>query len=81
MSADSETGQRYQLAAPLAQFRVRNTHPVGPLRGPWIAAQAKQGSIIDPGNVHPDDLAHLLRTERPRRPGQPGGPMLVPFPG
>jgi hypothetical protein len=81
VSESSETLQRYQLAAPFAQFRVRNTHPVGPLRGPWVTAQAKQGAIIDPGNVHPDDLAHLLRTECPGWPGQAAGPMLVPFPG
>ena len=56
-----EAPQLYKFMGAYGQVRVRNLHPTFQLRSPWIAKGMKQYAILSSEDVHPRDLAHLLR--------------------
>jgi hypothetical protein len=89
LAALSEETQlrRFQVVAPFVQVRVpAGLVPVGFSRGAWRISGFKQDHILTEDQIHPDDLAHLLRTTITVRVTRDGGvmkeqrPMLVELP-
>ena len=59
--ASAETQpRRFKVVGPYIQVRMINSAGIGPLRGPWVAVGFKQNAVLAEGQVHSDDLAHLL---------------------
>jgi hypothetical protein len=76
-AAKPEEPQRYQVTAPCVVVRVPNG-PGGAVRSSWQLIHLYQHAWI-PVNIHPDDLARLLKTRRPGPTGRGGGgPLIVP---
>jgi hypothetical protein len=61
--------KRYRIMAPYIQYRRKNVdnRRFGTHVSPWMIEGGHQGAIISSDLVHPDDLAHLLRTTFPVR--------------
>jgi hypothetical protein len=62
--SEEQPPRRFQVVAPYVQFRIRNTLGLGPWKGEWAVWGRQQGAIFDEADVHPDDLAHMLRARR-----------------
>lgn len=54
----------YRVAAKAIQVRISNINPAV-ARGPWLSVTLHQNRLLYASQVHPDDLAHLLRTRTP----------------
>jgi hypothetical protein len=68
--------RQWQVRAACAQYRRAKVE--GRQISVWVMTAAHQGAVIREDQIHPDDLAHLLRLEL--TPAHGGGPFLEELP-
>lgn len=58
---ETEQPKRYQVKGEYVQVRVSNNWRIGGMRGAWVVLGFKRHALLTEGQVHPDDLAHVVR--------------------